>query len=354
MGPTTTSTVSEVAGADFGDPLFVLQGRAVPSWSIWSMTSDLSTDESVRRCATASSGAPVDCELVNMVNDCWSVNRLVGSVYGRVMRDGVPVPGTMPPAVLSQLAYRVFGPLRPDQVRTVLDYHGLIGRPAGTRLVVADRHGITPPTLTRWSRTLAQAGSRLPLTAELATEISRRTRPGEDHLARTRIATTLGLATPAAAPRSLATRRSQADHAAAAIAVRVLATVGPLPQHALHHGIARARRFRSLPPIRTGQLAAALIHVGATSDDRGRWHAPADSRAPDRYRALVAVAAGRDLTRAEMVDALLAAEYAPTSANARKISTHPLIQHCGTNRYRVLGPGVPDRSERGAANAPRP
>lgn len=256
------------------------------------------------------------------------------------MRDGTPVPGMTPPAVLSQLTYRVFGPLRLDQVQTMLDYHGLTGRPAGTKLTVARLYGITPPTLTRWSRTLAQAGSRLPLTPELAAEIARRTRPGEDHLARTRIAATLGLATPAGVPPSLTARLSQVDQAAAAIAVRVLATVGPLPQHTLHYAIARARRFRSLPTITTRQLTAALVEVGATRDDRGRWRAPAGREAPDRYRALSAVAAGRHLTRTEMVDALVTAGYAPTSAHARKINNHPLIQHCGPNRYRVLEGGA--------------
>ena len=261
------------------------------------------------------------------------------------MRDGIPVPGTTPPVILSQLAYRVFGPLRPDQVRTMLDYHGLAGRPAGTLLAVAGRHGITPRTVTRWSRTLALAGAGLPLTPELATEVCRRTRPGEDHLARVRIAETLGLAAPApiaagAAP-SVATRPSQSDQAAAAIAVRVLAAVGPLPLHALNGAVARARRFRPLPPITTGQLAAALVDVGATCDDRGRWQSPAACKAPDRYRALVTMAGGRDLTRAEMVEALEAAGYASTSAQARKINTHPLIQHCGPNRYQILGgPGV--------------
>jgi hypothetical protein len=44
--------------------------------------------------------------------------------------------------------------------------------------------------------------------------------------------------------------------------------------------------------------------------------------------------AGRDLTRQEMVAALVAA----TSARSRKISSHPLIRHIGPDRYRVIGP----------------
>ena len=57
--------------------------------------------------------------------------------YGHGVRDGVPLPGRSPTEVLSQLAYRVFGPLRPDRVRVVLDYHGLAGHPAG-RLAEGD------------------------------------------------------------------------------------------------------------------------------------------------------------------------------------------------------------------------
>jgi hypothetical protein len=38
-----------------------------------------------------------------------------------------------------------------------------------------------------------------------------------------------------------------------------------------------------------------------------------------------------------MIDALVAAGYAATSARARKISNHPLIRHVGPDRYRLLG-----------------
>jgi hypothetical protein len=72
-------------------------------------------------------------------------------------------------------------------------------------------------------------------------------------------------------------------------------------------------------------------------DDQGRWQAPGDVYAPDRYRALVAIAAGRDLTRREMIDALVNAGYAPTSEGTQKISTHPLVRHIGPDRYRIAG-----------------
>ena len=254
------------------------------------------------------------------------------------MRDGVPLPGSTPPAVISQLAHRVFGPLRPDQVRAMLDYHGLAGHPAGRQVDVATRYGVTARTVANWAKALTAAGSRLPLSADLAAELTRRTRPGEDHLARTRTATTVGLPAPhPPAPTIAPAGPSQADRAAAAIAARVLAAVGPLPLSVLRTAIERSRRYRSLPPVTTRRLTTALTALGATHDDQGHWHAPDDVTAPGRYRALIVNAAGRDLTRSEMIDALLAAGYAPTSAGARKIANHPLIRHTGPNRYRIVG-----------------
>ena len=238
------------------------------------------------------------------------------------MRDGVPLPGTTPPVVLSQLAYRVFGPLRSDQVRTMLDFHGLAGHPADSKSAVVARHEITLPTL--------------------ATEVARGTRPGEDHLARTRIAATLGLTAPrpAAPPPTPSppapTGPSKADLGAAEIAVRVLATVGPLPLDELHPAIVRARRFKSHSPITAQRLAIALSVAGVTRDEQGRWQAPTDATPPDRYQALAAIAAGCDLTRSEMVQALLAAGYAPMSASIRKIDDHPLIRRTGPDQYQLL------------------
>lgn len=257
------------------------------------------------------------------------------------MRDGVPLPGSTPPAVISQLAHRVFGPLRPDRVRAMLDYHGLGGHPADRQMALAARHRITTRTVANWTTALTAAGSRLPLSSDLATELTRRTRPGEDHLARTRTATTLGLPAPPPPTSTPAPAGpSQADRAAAAIAARVLAAAGPQPLTVLRTAIERSRRFRSIPPMTTRQLTAALTAIGATHDDRGRWQAPDDATAPDKYRALVAHAAGRDLNRSQMIAALIAAGYAPTSAGALKISNHPLVRHTGLDRYRIVDEGL--------------
>ena len=59
------------------------------------------------------------------------------------MRDGVPLPGVSPADVVGQLTHRVFGPLQPNRVRQVLDYHGLAGRRAGTRTEIAARLKVT-------------------------------------------------------------------------------------------------------------------------------------------------------------------------------------------------------------------
>ena len=76
------------------------------------------------------------------------------------MRDGVPLPGATPPAVISKLAHRVFGPLRPDRVRAMLDYHGLAGHPAAWRVAVAARHGVTTRTVPSGAAAVKAAGPR--------------------------------------------------------------------------------------------------------------------------------------------------------------------------------------------------
>jgi hypothetical protein len=219
----------------------------------------------------------------------------------------------------------------------MLDYHGLAGVPAENQTVVASRHGITARTLTGWSMTLTAAGRRLPLSAALAAEAARRSRAGDDHLARTRIARTLGLTIPQPANTpSPPDPPSPADRAAAAIAIRVLATAGPLPMNALYAAVRRSRRFGTLPPVTADQLALALSDAGATTG-QGIWQAPGDAIAPARDRALFAIVAGRELARQEMIAALVAAGYTTTSARSRKINSHPLIRHVGPDRYRILG-----------------
>lgn len=112
------------------------------------------------------------------------------------VRHGTPLPGLTPAQLVSQLAHRVLGPLRLHRVRAVLDYHGLEGAPAHGQEQIAARYGVTAQSVSNWVTAVGAAGAHLPLTPEMATEVSRRSRPGEDHLGRTRVARTLGLPGP--------------------------------------------------------------------------------------------------------------------------------------------------------------
>lgn len=227
----------------------------------------------------------------------------------------------------------------------MLDYHGLAGGPAENQPAVASRHRITTRTLTSWSMTLTAAGRRLPLSNAVAAEAARRSRPGEDHLARTRIARTLEIA---------GGRSSGADHPPTGdhpLTTRSALT-GRSGRGRDRHTSACHRRPTSdecavrsgetVPPIRhpaasdRRPVALALIEAGATTD-QGIWQALGGAIAPARDRALVAIVTGRDLTLQDMIDALVAAGYGATSARSRKISNHPLIRHVGPDRYPLLG-----------------
>ena len=119
--------------------------------------------------------------------------------YRRRMRDGAPLPGLTPAQVVSQLAHRVFGPLQPARTRIVLDYHGLLEHPAAELVEIAGRHRVTTRTVSNNVAAVRAAGARQPLSPALITAATRPSTPGEDHLGRVRIATTLGLPAPAAA-----------------------------------------------------------------------------------------------------------------------------------------------------------
>jgi len=223
------------------------------------------------------------------------------------------------------------------RVRAVLDYHGLEGAPAHGQEQIAARYGVTAQSVSNWVTAVGAAGAHLPLTPEMATEVSRRSRPGEDHLGRTRVARTLGLPrperplppVPAARPRI-----SPDQWAAAGTAIRVLATLGPLPLPTLLDAVHRSRRFRSAARLTADDLAAGLLAAHATPAG-GLWHAPAEATAPGRYRLLADALADRDVNRSELIQALLQAGYTRSSAVGRTITTHPLITHVGPARYRL-------------------
>ena len=123
--------------------------------------------------------------------------------------------------------------------------------------------------------------------------------------------------------------------------VRLLTAVGPLDPRAMASAFARTRRFRTRNPLSDGDLAAALTAVGCTLDRDGRWHPPGGVNAPERYRVIATLAAGRDLTRAEMITILITAGYREGSATGRMSSSHPLFRSIGPDRYRLIGDAQP-------------
>jgi hypothetical protein len=76
--------------------------------------------------------------------------------------------------------------------------------------------------------------------------------------------------------------------------------------------------------------------MGAVMGPDGSWAAPAGVPVPDRYRAIVDAAGGRDLTRADMIQVLINAGYTRSSATGRMSSSHPLFHRVGPDRYRVI------------------
>lgn len=246
------------------------------------------------------------------------------------------MPARTIPQLLSQLAYRVFGPLGTARARAMLEYHGLSGAPAGSRQDIATRYRVSRHTISAWSAVLRAAGRRQPLTAELAADMTRRSTPTQDHQGRVRIATTFGLPPPLPPHPPAAPARSASHAAAAATAIRVLATIGPATLPTLLNAVHRSRRFKPGPPLTTDQLGDALAQAGATHDDQGHWKAPARARAPQRFLALAAALGQQELARQALSRVLIDVGYASSSAGGRIITNHPLIQQVSRDRYRLL------------------
>ena len=122
----------------------------------------------------------------------------------------------------------------------------------------------------------------------------------------------------------------------------MLAAVGPLPLDTLLAAVTRSRRFRTRTPLTEPGLAAGLTTVGATTDPTdGLWRPPPGIAVPDRYRVIADTAAGRDLTRQDMIAVLTAAGYSRTSADGRMSSSHPLFTRTGPGRYTLIGTPAP-------------
>jgi len=244
-----------------------------------------------------------------------------------------------PELVVTQAAYRLFGADHPDRVRTVLDYHGLGSHPADQLALLAGRHGVSVRTMTGRIQHLRAELAGVELHPRIIADATRPSAPGQDHLGRVRIATTLHLPAPAAvkpvAP--VLPTVSPSQLAAGRAAIRLLATVGPLDLDTVFAAIARCRRFRVRDPLTARDLVAALDTLGATRGNDLLWHAPSGAEVPARYRSIVEAAAGIDLTRQQMIDVLIAAGYTPSSATGRMSSSHPLFERTQHDRYRIIG-----------------
>lgn len=254
------------------------------------------------------------------------------------VRNGRPLPGRTPTDQVSQLVFRVAGPLRLDKVKVVLDFHGLRGLSAATREETARRNGITSPTLRRWVGDVEVAGRRLPLAVELSGEVARRSRSGEDHLSRCRVASTLGLREPMPPVVSVTPvpRPLERDLAAARTGMRVLSALGPLGLVDLIDSVSRSRRFRDRGTIGPGALSTALSSLGATVTSQGLWQAPA-VEVSDRYRAIANAMRGQTWSRSAVIQILVRAGYSESSAGGRIVSVHPMLRHVGPDKYRLVG-----------------
>ena len=106
-----------------------------------------------------------------------------------VTRDAAPLPGKTVPEVVSQLIWRVLGPLK-GRAKSVLDWAGLGQAPPAVLREIGARYGVSGEAVGQRIQRVAAAGVRLPLTANLEHEVP--VRPGENHLLRTRWALLLG------------------------------------------------------------------------------------------------------------------------------------------------------------------
>ena len=108
-----------------------------------------------------------------------------------VTRDAAPLPGKTVPEVVSQLIWRVLGPLK-GRAESVLDWAGLGQAPPAVLREIGVRYGVSGEAVGQRIQRVALAGVRLPLPANLEHEVTRPSRPGENHLLRTRWALLLG------------------------------------------------------------------------------------------------------------------------------------------------------------------
>ena len=107
-------------------------------------------------------------------------------------RSDTPVPGLTLHEVVSQLAWRVLGPLK-GRAKSVLDWAGLRGEPPAAIEDVARRYFVTPSAVKHRIGRVAAEGAQLPLTDDLLAELVRAPLPGENPVTHRRCLQLLGV-----------------------------------------------------------------------------------------------------------------------------------------------------------------
>lgn len=108
-----------------------------------------------------------------------------------VICDGLPLPGTTVPEVVSQLIWRVMGPLK-GRAKSVLDWAGLGQAQPGLLREIGARYGVSDRAVGQRIQRVTSAGRRLPLSTVLEQEVTRQSVPGESHALRCKWALLLG------------------------------------------------------------------------------------------------------------------------------------------------------------------
>ncbi|HEY5116550.1 MAG TPA: DUF433 domain-containing protein [Mycobacterium sp.] len=109
-------------------------------------------------------------------------------------RSGTPLPGLTIRELVSQLTWRVLGPLK-GRAKSVLDWAGLRGEPPTTIEDAARRYFVTPNAVKHRIRRVAAAGAQLPLTDNLVAELVGPPLSGENSVTHRRCIHLLGVET---------------------------------------------------------------------------------------------------------------------------------------------------------------
>ena len=110
-------------------------------------------------------------------------------------RNGTPLPGLTIDELVSQLTWRVLGPLK-GRAKSVLDWAGLRGEPPAVIEDVARCYFVTPQAVRHRIGRVAVAGAELPLTDSILAELVGPPPPGVNPLTHRRCVHLLSIETP--------------------------------------------------------------------------------------------------------------------------------------------------------------